>query len=233
MKRKTAGSLDNKLTFISKRVHTYKDVIPQDSVIFNLHQDTMQSMTRSVSLTFSQKRQQLQGNSDPIEAFDGETAALKQFCFPVRSYGTCGDFPSYVPNQSIRFKKYATHVVAQHETLAGIALKYDISVEDIRRTNSFLWTSNSVWVGQVIKVPVSDDSNSETSDNFAGRKASIDMKTKRKMSAHGSNIKIGPSPTEFWTKVDSSIEESKKVTDQLKKNSPVHLPTDSNSGNTC
>lgn len=94
---------------------------------------------------------------DEIEAFDGETVSLKQFCLPVRSYGTCGNFPCYVPSPTShqnRYRKCVTHVVAEHETLAGIALKYDITVEDIRRTNSFLWTSNSVWVGQVIKVPV-------------------------------------------------------------------------------
>lgn len=114
----------------------------------------MQSMTRSVSLNFNNATSR---KSNETEAFDSETISLKQFCLPVRSYGTCGDFPAYVPSPTSvqnRYRKCITHVVAQHETLAGIALKYDITVEDIRRTNSFLWTSNSVWVGQVIKVPV-------------------------------------------------------------------------------
>ena len=93
----------------------------------------MQSMTRSVSLNLSslnQRRHQNHQNSDQIEAFDGETAALKQFCFHVRSYGTCGDFTPYVPSptsQNHKFKKCITHVVENNETLAGIALKYDIS----------------------------------------------------------------------------------------------------------
>ena len=95
----------------------------------------MQSMTRSVSLNLSALNQRIkkenQGHSeDQIEAFDGETAALKQFCFHVRSYGTCGDFTPYVPSptsQNHKFKKCLSHVVAEHETLAGIALKYDIS----------------------------------------------------------------------------------------------------------
>lgn len=95
----------------------------------------MQSMTRSVSLNLSALNQRIKkenpGHSeDQIEAFDGETAALKQFCFHVRSYGTCGDFTPYVPSptsQNHKFKKCISHVVAEHETLAGIALKYDIS----------------------------------------------------------------------------------------------------------
>ena len=192
-------------------------------------------MTRSVSLNtslnFSQRHQKHQ-NSDQIEAFDGETAALKQFCFHVRSYGTCGDFTPYVPSptsQNHRHKKCLTHIVAEHETLAGIALKYDISVEDIRRINSFLWTSNSVWVGQIIKVPVSEG---KSGGNIENEKSKSDKNDPQKCSASATaqkkdhrrlsagNMKIGPSPTEFWTKVDHSIEESRKVTSQLKKNNP-------------
>jgi len=207
----------------------------------------MQSMTRSVSLNLSALNQRIKkenpGHSeDQIEAFDGETAALKQFCFHVRSYGTCGDFTPYVPSptsQNHKFKKCLSHVVAEHETLAGIALKYDISVEDIRRINSFLWTSNSVWVGQIIKVPVidkigiysensserknsSNESSGEKTDDITNQKSAKNAKSKRRLSASATNLKMGPSPTEFWTKMDSSIEESKKVQGQLKKNSPPH-----------
>ena len=101
-------------------------------------------MTKSVSLNLSNFRQE---NNVAFE----ETVALKHFNL-YRSYGTCGNFTPYVP----KFRQFLTHVVKEHETLAGIALKYDLTTEDIKRTNSFLWTSNSVWVGQVIKVPVLD-----------------------------------------------------------------------------
>ena len=33
--------------------------------------------------------------------------------------------------------------------MVGIALKYDITVEDIRRCNN-LWTNDALWPGQVI-----------------------------------------------------------------------------------
>ena len=174
----------------------------------------MQSVTRSVSLTFAaanQKRHQ----HDQIEAFEGETAALKHFCFPVRSYGTCGDFTPYVPSPS---RKCITHIVAEHETLAGIAMKYDITVEDIRRPNSFLWTSNSVWVGQTIKVPVIKGQIDSKTENFL-------KPTKKKSLAANSSTQIGPSPTEFWTKVDHSIEESKKVTNAYKKHQAAKEPS--------
>ena len=123
--------------------------------------------------------------------------------------------------------------------MINYTLKFSIfSVEDIRRINSFLWTSNSVWVGQIIKVPVIDRKsgieNPENNQKQKGSKLSdqqgekltenshkqVSKKDKRKLSPGSKSTKMGPSPTEFWTKVDSSIEESKKVTSQLKKNSP-------------
>ncbi len=46
-----------------------------------------------------------------------------------------------------------THTVSSNETLAGIALKYDLTIEDIRRYNS-LWQNDNVWPGQKLKIPV-------------------------------------------------------------------------------
>lgn len=125
----------------------------------------MQSMTRSMSLNFNSKRSNNQQPTEDLEAFDsGETVALKNFCWFVRSYGTCGNMTPYVPSPSShqnRYRKCLTHVVSEHETLAGIALKYDLTVEDLRRNNSFLWTTNSVWVGQTLKIPILDSHNSQ------------------------------------------------------------------------
>jgi hypothetical protein len=186
-------------------------------------------MTRSVSLTFASRRSGMAANSD-LEVYEGETAALKDFCLPVRSYGTCGNLTPYVPSptsQHNRYRKCITYVVNANETLAGIALRHNISVEDIRRTNSFLWTSNSVWVGQAIKIPIIDY-NTITEENIdvnvsplSGEDQKVSS-TKRKPSST-TGVKIGPSASEFWTKVDSSIEESRKAnTNQMKKN--CHTP---------
>jgi len=94
--------------------------------------------------------------------------------------------------------------VAEHETLAGIALKYDISVEDIRRINSFLWTSNSVWVGQIIKVPVVDrksgNENSETSQKQKTSKLSDQQVEKLAESSLKSLPKKGQKKNITWYK---------------------------------
>jgi len=50
-------------------------------------------------------------------------------------------------------RSYQVHEVRPEDTLAGLALKYDVTVEEIRRTNS-LWANDNVWPGQVLRVPV-------------------------------------------------------------------------------
>ena len=47
------------------------------------------------------------------------------------------------------FREWEGHEVKSNETMVGIALKYDITVEDIRRCNN-LWTNDALWPGQVI-----------------------------------------------------------------------------------
>ena len=49
------------------------------------------------------------------------------------------------------FRQWEGHEVKSSETMVGIALKYDITVEDIRRCNN-LWTNDSLWPGQVSNI---------------------------------------------------------------------------------
>ncbi len=133
----------------------------------------------------------------------------------------------YIPSptsQANRYRKCINHTVASNETLAGIALKYDITVEDIRRTNSGLWTSNSVWVGQVIKIPIIlSETSLMSSDTIPEEHQAKQLnKVHGKGKTKGSSKKdqqdqIGPTPSEFWTKMDSSIEETKKASKQYKR----------------
>ena len=51
------------------------------------------------------------------------------------------------------FRQWEGHEVKNNETMVGIALKYDITVEDIRRCNN-LWTNDALWPGQVSSLTV-------------------------------------------------------------------------------
>jgi len=68
---------------------------------------------------------------------------------PKRTYGTIAG-TGFMPSPT---RSYQVHEVRPEDTLAGLALKYDVTVEEIRRTNS-LWANDNVWPGQVLRVPV-------------------------------------------------------------------------------
>lgn len=92
----------------------------------------------------------------------GETLHLKILGRTQKTYGTCGTMPSW--NNSLispthgGFRQWEGHAVKNSETMVGIALKYDITVEDIRRCNN-LWTNDSLWPGQVLRIPVKSPTN--------------------------------------------------------------------------
>ncbi len=54
---------------------------------------------------------------------------------------------------------YRTYTVVKGDTLYGIASKYDISVDELKRLNNL--TSNTLYIGQQLKVPEKDIEESE------------------------------------------------------------------------
>lgn len=92
----------------------------------------------------------------------GETLHLKDLGRSQRTYGTCGTMPpwssSLLSPTHGGFRQWEGHEVKNNETMVGIALKYDITVEDIRRCNN-LWTNDALWPGQVLRIPVKSPTN--------------------------------------------------------------------------
>ncbi|XP_038077000.1 lysM and putative peptidoglycan-binding domain-containing protein 2-like isoform X2 [Patiria miniata] len=50
---------------------------------------------------------------------------------------------------------YIKHIVTPNDTLAGIALKYSVSVEQIKRANK-LYTNDSIFLRSTLSIPVGD-----------------------------------------------------------------------------
>ena len=79
-----------------------------------------------------------------------------------------------------------THTVSSSETLAGIALKYDLTIEEIRRYNS-LWQNDNVWPGQKLKIPVSvasagvEPQSSSLSTSASSSELKLSASTKEEM----------------------------------------------------
>jgi len=63
-----------------------------------------------------------------------------------KSYGTCSGSASL-------WTSFLDHVVEQGDTLAGLALRYNLTIQDIKLANR-LWTNEGLWPGRVLKIPI-------------------------------------------------------------------------------
>ncbi len=45
------------------------------------------------------------------------------------------------------------HTVQWRETLSGIAWRYSVTVEDLKRANGIPWWNDIIWPGQCLKIP--------------------------------------------------------------------------------
>lgn len=50
------------------------------------------------------------------------------------------------------------HAVTEGETLAGLSLRYNITIQDIKLCNK-IWTNEGLWPGRMLRIPISDVSN--------------------------------------------------------------------------
>ncbi|XP_022659679.1 lysM and putative peptidoglycan-binding domain-containing protein 2-like [Varroa destructor] len=68
-----------------------------------------------------------------------------------RSYGSCGSRASQMAARiNVRIVK---HRVQQSDTLQGLALKYGVTMEDIKRENR-LWTTDSLFLREYLDIPL-------------------------------------------------------------------------------
>lgn len=68
-----------------------------------------------------------------------------------RSYGSCGSRAGQMAARiNVRIVK---HRVQQSDTLQGIALKYGVTMEDIKRENR-LWTTDSLFLREYLDIPL-------------------------------------------------------------------------------
>ena len=73
---------------------------------------------------------------------------LLQNTDPRKSYGTCS-------GSSSNWTQFLDHVVTEGETLAGLSLKYNITIQDIKLCNK-IWTNEGLWPGRVLRIPISE-----------------------------------------------------------------------------
>jgi len=73
---------------------------------------------------------------------------LLQNSDPRKSYGTC-------TGSSNTWSHFLDHSVTEGETLAGLSLKYNITIQDIKLCNK-IWTNEGLWPGRLLRIPLSE-----------------------------------------------------------------------------
>lgn len=119
---------------------------------------------------------------------------LLQNIDPRKSYGTCSSGSSC-------WTSFLEHQVLEGETLAGLSLRYNITIQDIKLANK-IWTNEGMWPGRTLRIPVVetgstslDLSGSETmstdsqiSANLAANSSSSSSNVSRRLSNNDSGL---------------------------------------------
>ncbi|XP_015126466.1 lysM and putative peptidoglycan-binding domain-containing protein 2 [Diachasma alloeum] len=109
----------------------------------------------------------------------------------------------------IRNENLVKHFVCKSDTLAGIALKYGVTTEQIRRVNR-LWASDSLFLREYLLVPVPKDSNTQQFNEGIVRENSrgdCDVPSATHVASTSSD---DSSVDNFLAKMDSSIASVKR-----------------------
>ncbi|XP_068109684.1 lysM and putative peptidoglycan-binding domain-containing protein 1 [Hyperolius riggenbachi] len=135
----------------------------------------------------------------------------------TRSYGSLVQTP-YSP---ARIRK-VEHLVQPGDTLQGLALKYGVTMEQIKRANR-LYTNDSIFQKKYLSIPVlaeppelssgTEDSavGSETGEGSMTCQADKEQKSSTQRSALHANHKVDVSARDFMTKLDTRIRVSKRA----------------------
>ncbi|RWS12256.1 LysM and hypothetical peptidoglycan-binding domain-containing protein 2-like protein [Dinothrombium tinctorium] len=90
-----------------------------------------------------------------------ETKLLSNFVRKQTKYGATAKHTTCTK------EKLIAHPVESTDTLAGLALRYGVSIEKIKRVNN-LWTSDSLYLRPVLHIPVPSDLVVETQETSGG-----------------------------------------------------------------
>ncbi|XP_070536083.1 lysM and putative peptidoglycan-binding domain-containing protein 2-like [Ptychodera flava] len=83
-------------------------------------------------------------------ALDGSRSERQSLGISRKSYGK-----SYGSLQKSKQEIYIKHIVSETDTLQGLALKYGVSIEQIKRANK-LFTTDSIFLRKVLNIPVGE-----------------------------------------------------------------------------
>lgn len=134
----------------------------------------------------------------------------------MRSYGSCTSRHS-TPRANVRVVR---HRVTSGDTLQGLALKYGVTMEDIKRENR-MWTTDSLFLRESLEIPVqsseagTNGTHREPSPNSPQRTLSLDTSRQDE-----ENIR------DFLGRIDTSIKKTKSQIKELNVTGVTEIPSD-------
>ncbi|XP_011349786.1 lysM and putative peptidoglycan-binding domain-containing protein 2 isoform X2 [Ooceraea biroi] len=120
-----------------------------------------------------------------------------------------------------RTESLVKHTVCPTDTLQGIALKYGVTTEQIRRINR-LWASDSLFLREHLLIPISTDSTTSVHNDESVASEEHDIPPNiSSPSSISSSIDDEGSVNDFLAKMDSSIANVKKEVKRTQGNNSV------------
>ena len=117
-----------------------------------------------------------------------------------------------------RTENLIKHIVSATDTLQGIALKYGVTTEQIRRANR-LWASDSLFLREHLLIPISSESPLSLSVDGTNETEHNAIQSVSSPSSITSSIDDDSSVNDFLAKMDSSIANAKKEVKRTQGNS--------------
>ncbi|XP_066992918.1 lysM and putative peptidoglycan-binding domain-containing protein 2 [Anabrus simplex] len=143
-----------------------------------------------------------------------ETQSIRDSTKALKKYGsTCNHFK--------RQEHFIKHVISEGDTLQGIALKYGVTMEQIRRVNR-LWASDSLFLREMLLIPVPLDLAMNSSNN----QLLFDVNSVHSPGTPDSSQEEESSISDFLVKIDTSIANTKSQVKKSQGNSEFRADDD-------
>lgn len=136
-----------------------------------------------------------------------ETQSIRDSTKALKKYGsTCNHFK--------RQEHYVKHVISEGDTLQGIALKFGVTMEQIRRVNR-LWASDSLFLREYLLIPVPLEFAMNPSNNHQ----LYDVTNLQSPGTPSSTENEEKSISDFLVQIDTSIANTKSQVRKTQGNS--------------
>jgi len=146
-----------------------------------------------------------------------EKLSIRESAKCLKRYGSTSS------KNATRNENYMKHYVTNTDTLQGIALRYNVTIEKIRRANK-LWASDSLFLKEFLLIPIPEGSatpsNSATATPITSPESN---ETSRSMPSADSFDEDNIS--EFLEKIDASIASTKEEVKKTQINSNFVSPS--------